>query len=82
MAVVHLTKENFQKEVLESDIPVFVDFWATWCGPCQMVGPIVEELAEEAEGVKICKVDVDQQPESSRNKGAGPQMHCRKRSCT
>ena len=66
MAVVHLTKENFQKDVLESDIPVFVDFWATWCGPCQMVGPIVEELAEEAEGVKICKVDVDQQPELAR----------------
>ena len=66
MAVIHLTKENFQKEVLESDVPVLVDFWATQCGPCQMVGPIVEELAEEVTDAKICKVDVDDQPELAR----------------
>ena len=66
MAVLHLTKENFAKEVLESDIPVLVDFWATWCGPCQMVGPIVEEIADEVTDAKICKVDVDQQPELAR----------------
>ena len=66
MAVLHLTKENFQKEVLEADVPVLVDFWATWCGPCQMVGPVVEEIADEVTDAKICKVDVDQQPELAR----------------
>lgn len=59
-----LTKSNFEEEVLKSDIPVLVDFWATWCGPCQMVAPIVKEIAEENAGkIKVCKVDVDEVPE-------------------
>ncbi|MEX1376717.1 MAG: thioredoxin [Eubacteriales bacterium] len=61
MAAIHLTTENFEKEVLQSDIPVFVDFWATWCGPCRMVAPSVDKLSEELEGkAKIAKLDVDQ----------------------
>lgn len=67
MAVVHVTKDNFKEEVLESKVPVLVDFWATWCGPCQMVAPIVEELSNELSDVKICKVDVDEQPELARD---------------
>ena len=63
MAVLHLTKENFESEVLKSDKKVLVDFWATWCGPCQMVSPIIEELGEELTDVKVCKVDVDKEPE-------------------
>ena len=66
MSVLHLTKENFKQEVLESNVPVLVDFWATWCGPCQMVGPIIEEIAAEVSNAKICKVDVDDQPELAR----------------
>ncbi|MGN1165997.1 MAG: thioredoxin [Lachnospiraceae bacterium] len=66
MAVLHLTKENFKEEVLESNVPVLVDFWATWCGPCQMVGPVIEEIAGEVTDAKICKVDVDAQPELAR----------------
>lgn len=66
MAVLHLTKENFNEEVLESKVPVLVDFWATWCGPCQMIGPVIEELAEEVKDTKICKVDVDDQAELAR----------------
>ena len=54
------TDENFEKEVLQSDLPVMVDFWAPWCGPCQMAGPVIDELAEEYEGkVKIGKLNVD-----------------------
>ena len=63
MAVITITKENFQAEVLNSDKPVLVDFWATWCGPCRMVAPIVDEIAEEREDIKVCKIDVDEQPE-------------------
>lgn len=66
MAVIHLTKDNFKEEVLDSSVPVFIDFWATWCGPCQMVGPVVEEMAEEVTDAKICKVNVDEQPELAR----------------
>ena len=57
------TKKNFQTEVLKSDRPVVVDFWATWCGPCQMLSPILEELAEETPDVVFGKVNVDEEPE-------------------
>ena len=66
MSVIHLTSDNFKEEVLESKVPVLVDFWATWCGPCQMVGPIVEELGEEVTDANIFKVDVDANPDLAR----------------
>lgn len=63
MVALHLNMENFEEEVLQSDKPVLVDFWAEWCGPCQMLLPTIEELAKEVTHAKICKVNVDEQPE-------------------
>ena len=63
MATVNLTMENFQSEVLNSDKPVLVDFWASWCGPCRMVSPLVDQIASENPNVKVGKVDIDAQPE-------------------
>ncbi len=63
MSVVTLTKENFQQEVIQSDKPVLIDFWAAWCGPCRMVGPVVEQIANEHPEYKVGKIDVDSQPE-------------------
>lgn len=63
MSVIKLTKENFQQEVMNSDKPVLIDFWAAWCGPCRMVSPIVDEIAEERADVKVCKVNVDEEGE-------------------
>lgn len=59
MSVLHLNQESFQKEVLESKEPVLVDFYASWCGPCKMLAPIIEEVANEANGFKVFKLDVD-----------------------
>ncbi len=66
MAVIHVGANEFEQEVLRSDKPVLVDFWASWCGPCQMVGPLVEQLAEEVDTVKFVKVNVDENPELAR----------------
>ena len=63
MSVINVTKDSFKSEVTSSDRPVLIDFWASWCGPCRMVSPIVDEIANERSDMKVCKVNVDEQPE-------------------
>ena len=63
MSVIHINNQNFKNEVLHSDKPVLLDFWAPWCGPCRMVLPIVEEIAEERQDIKVGKINVDEEPE-------------------
>ena len=66
MSVITITNENFEQEVLKSDKPVLIDFWASWCGPCRMVSPVVEEISREHPEIKVGKVNVDEQQELAR----------------
>lgn len=70
MAIITLKKENFEEEVMKSDIPVLIDFWASWCGPCKMLSPVVDQVAEELQGkVKVGKVNVDEEQDLAQSFG-------------
>lgn len=69
MSVITLNKDNFETEALHSDKPVLIDFWASWCGPCKMLSPVVDQIAEETDAVKVCKVNVDEEQELAQQYG-------------
>lgn len=62
MEIINVKSENFEQQVMRSEKPVLLDFWASWCGPCRMVGPILEEIAREHDDIRVCKVNVDEEP--------------------
>lgn len=66
MSIINLTKDSYHNEVMETEKVVVIDFWATWCGPCKMMAPVVEEVAKDYPDVKVCKVNVDEEPELSK----------------
>lgn len=66
MEVLQVTTDNFEQEVLQSDKTVLIDFWASWCGPCKMLAPIIDKVAQELENVKVCKINVDEETELAR----------------
>lgn len=68
-AVIHLKKDTFDQEVMKSDKPVLVDFWASWCGPCRMLGPVIDEIAAENPGIKVCKVNIDEEQDLAQRFG-------------
>ena len=69
MSVMNITSENFEQEIMGSDRPVLLDFWASWCGPCRMVSPIVDEIAEDHPEIRVGKINVDEQPELAKQFG-------------
>ena len=69
MSVINVNSNNFSQEVLNSDKKVLLDFWAPWCGPCRMVGPVLDEIAKEREDIKVCKVNVDEEGELANEYG-------------
>jgi thioredoxin 1 len=66
---INVTKQTFKQEVMDSKVPVLIDFWASWCGPCRMIAPVIEELSSEVKNAKICKVNVDEEPEIAQQFG-------------
>ena len=67
MSVLMITNDNFDEEVIKSDKPVLLDFWASWCGPCRMVSPVVDRIAEDRDDIKVGKINIDEQPELAKH---------------